>query len=45
MELKGQTNGVRHIGHMAEDFKAAFGVGETDTGITTSTPFSRLSRN
>jgi hypothetical protein len=32
---KSQTNGVRHIGPMAQDFKAAFGVGETDTGITT----------
>ena len=26
---------IRHIGPMAQDFKAAFGVGETDTGITT----------
>jgi len=32
---KSQTNGVRHIGPMAQDFQAAFGVGETDTGITT----------
>jgi hypothetical protein len=32
---KTQTNGVRHMGPMAQDFKAAFGVGETDTGITT----------
>jgi hypothetical protein len=32
---KSQTNGVRHIGPMAQDFKAAFGVGETDSGITT----------
>lgn len=32
---KSQTNGVRHIGPMAQDFKAAFEVGETDTGITT----------
>jgi hypothetical protein len=32
---KAQTNGVRHIGPMAQDFKAAFAVGETDTGITT----------
>ena len=27
--------GVRHIGPMAQDFKAAFGVGESDTGIAT----------
>ena len=32
---KGQTNVVRHIGPMAQDFKAAFSVGESDTGITT----------
>ncbi|HKS36237.1 MAG TPA: tail fiber domain-containing protein, partial [Verrucomicrobiae bacterium] len=32
---RSQTNGVRHIGPMAQDFKAAFDVGETDTGITT----------
>ena len=32
---KSQTNGVRHIGPMAQDFKAAFSVGESDTGITT----------
>lgn len=32
---RGQTNGVRHIGPMAQDFKAAFGVGAGDTGITT----------
>jgi len=32
---KSQTNGVRHIGPVAQDFKAAFGVGESDTGITT----------
>jgi hypothetical protein len=32
---KTQTNGARHMGPMAQDFKAAFGVGETDTGITT----------
>ncbi|MDX1999909.1 MAG: tail fiber domain-containing protein [Thermoanaerobaculia bacterium] len=25
--------GVRHLGPMAQDFKAAFGLGETDTGI------------
>lgn len=28
------TPGVRHIGPMAQDFYATFGVGETDTGIT-----------
>lgn len=32
---KSQTNGVRHIGPMAQDFKAAFAVGGSDTGITT----------
>jgi len=32
---KGQSGAVRHIGPMAQDFKAAFHVGETDTGITT----------
>jgi len=32
---KAQTNGVRHIGPMAQDFNAAFAVGESDTGITT----------
>ena len=26
---------VRHLGPMAQDFKAAFNVGESDTGITT----------
>jgi hypothetical protein len=30
-----QGAGVRHIGPMAQDFKAAFAVGESDTGITT----------
>ncbi|MFO1493855.1 MAG: tail fiber domain-containing protein [Lysobacterales bacterium] len=30
-----QGTGIRHIGPMAQDFKAAFEVGETDTGITT----------
>jgi len=30
-----QGEGVRHIGPMAQDFKAAFEVGESDTGITT----------
>ena len=32
---KAQAAAVRHIGPMAQDFQAAFGVGETDTGITT----------
>ncbi|HMJ66872.1 MAG TPA: tail fiber domain-containing protein, partial [Candidatus Binatia bacterium] len=31
---KSQASSVRHIGPMAQDFKSAFGVGETDTGIT-----------
>ena len=30
-----QDSGIRHIGPMAQDFKAAFAVGESDTGITT----------
>jgi len=32
---KTQDPAVRHIGPMAQDFKAAFEVGESDTGITT----------
>ena len=32
---KTQKAGIRHIGPMAQDFKEAFGIGETDTGITT----------
>ncbi len=32
---KTQDRAVRHIGPMAQDFKAAFGVGESETGITT----------
>jgi len=32
---KTQDASVRHIGPMAQDFKAAFAVGESDTGITT----------
>jgi len=32
---KTQADSIRHIGPTAQDFKAAFGVGETDTGITT----------
>lgn len=30
-----QDAAVRHLGPMAQDFKAAFGLGESDTGITT----------
>jgi len=33
-KYKSQDVSVRHIGPVAQDFKAAFGVGETDTGIT-----------
>ncbi|HTY86499.1 MAG TPA: tail fiber domain-containing protein [Candidatus Acidoferrum sp.] len=32
---KSQDANIRHIGPMAQDFKAAFEVGETDTGIAT----------
>ena len=32
---KQQADSIRHLGPMAQDFKAAFKVGETDTGITT----------
>lgn len=32
---KSQDAGIRHIGPMAQDFYAAFGVGEDDTHITT----------
>ena len=32
---KAQGEGVRHIGPMAQDFAAAFGVGENDTTIST----------
>jgi hypothetical protein len=32
---KSQDATTRHIGPMAQDFKAAFGVGESETGITT----------
>jgi hypothetical protein len=32
---KSQDTSIRHIGPMAQDFKAAFAVGETDTGIST----------
>jgi len=32
---KAQDKSVRHIGPVAQDMYAAFGVGETDTGITT----------
>src|SRR6185369_4577988 len=32
---KSQDAHIRHIGPMAQDFKAAFAVGESDTGIST----------
>lgn len=32
---KTQAEEIRHIGPTAQDFRAAFGVGESDTGITT----------
>jgi hypothetical protein len=32
---KTQADSIRHIGPTAQDFRAAFGVGESDTGITT----------
>lgn len=32
---KSQDAAIRHMGPMAQDFKAAFNVGESDTGITT----------
>jgi hypothetical protein len=32
---KAQDKNIRHLGPMAQDFKAAFGLGETDTGIST----------
>ena len=31
---KSQDAHIRHLGPMAQDFKAAFGIGETDKGIT-----------
>lgn len=31
---KSQDDSIRHLGPMAQDFKAAFDVGETDTGIS-----------
>ena len=31
---KGDDDGVRHLGPMAQDFYAAFGLGATDTGIS-----------
>jgi hypothetical protein len=34
-KYKSQNASVRHIGPMAQDFKAAFAVGESETGITT----------
>jgi len=30
-----QAEGIRHMGPMAQDFYAAYGLGETDTGIST----------
>ncbi len=35
---KTQADGIRHIGPMAQDFKAAFKVGENDTTISTIDP-------
>ncbi len=32
---KSQDPGIRHLGPTAQDFRAAFGLGESDTGITT----------
>jgi len=32
---KSQDEGIRHIGPTAQDFRKAFGVGESETGITT----------
>lgn len=32
---KAQDPSIRHLGPMAQDFKAAFGLGESDTGIST----------
>jgi hypothetical protein len=32
---KSQDAAIRHLGPVAQDFKAVFGLGETDTGITT----------
>ena len=32
---KSQAANIQHLGPMAQDFKAAFGLGESDTGITT----------
>src|SRR5205814_2057312 len=31
---KSQNTAIRHVGPMAQDFKAAFGVGDSDKGIT-----------
>ena len=33
--LKGQGASIRHMGPMAQDFRAAFGLGETELGIST----------
>jgi endosialidase-like protein len=32
-KYKAETNGVRHLGPMAQDFKAAFGLGDNDKAI------------
>ena len=32
---KSQDASIRHMGPMAQDFHAAFGLGETDKGIST----------
>jgi hypothetical protein len=34
-QYKSQDKSIRHIGPMSQDFKKAFGVGESDLGITT----------
>ena len=33
--LKTQDSSIRHMGPMAQDFRAAFGLGETELGIST----------
>ena len=35
-KMKDQDDGTRHIGPVAQDFHAAFGVGESDKGINTA---------
>ena len=34
-DLSTQAASIRHLGPMAQDFKAAFAIGESDKGITT----------